>query len=247
MSRDALVVGINIYQNKKLKNLTSPAADAEAIAQMLANYGDFDVVRRLPEAIDNENQPMVGKTLAVRLKELKQALVQLFKPEGKHIPETALFYFSGHGLRNTLGISEGFLATSDSHPDLEFYGLSMKWLRQLLEESPIRQQVIWLDCCHSGQLLIHEANPGNRGLAKDRCFIASSREFDGSWSDLNSPYSVMTKALLIFLRQIFQEHYYLKQILMALIFLRQFLWEQIYLRRILVVQISTMPMYLVHL
>ncbi|WP_225901159.1 caspase family protein [[Leptolyngbya] sp. PCC 7376] len=196
MSRDALVVGVNVYQNESLKNLTSPAADAEAIAQMLEKHGDFDVVRRLPEAIDDENKPVVGQSLEVRLKELKQALVQLFKPEGKHIPDTALFYFSGHGLRNTLGISEGFLATSDTHPDFEFYGLSMNWLRQLLEESPIRQQVIWLDCCHSGQLLIHEANPGNNGFAKDRCFIASSREFEGSWSDLNSSYSVMTKALL---------------------------------------------------
>ena len=36
----------------------------------------------------------------------------------------------------------------------------------------------------------------SRILAKDRCFIASSREFEGSWSDLNSSYSVMTKALL---------------------------------------------------
>ena len=196
MSRDALVVGINIYQNAGLKNLTSPAADAEAIAQMLEKHGDFDVVRRFPEAISDANKPFVGKKLEVSLKDLKKALVQLFKPDGKHIPETALFYFSGHGLRNTLGISEGFLATSDSHPDLEFYGLSMNWFRQLLAESPIRQQVIWLDCCHSGELLISDANPGNQGLAGDRCFIASSREFETSLSDLQSPYSVMTKALL---------------------------------------------------
>jgi len=34
MSRDALVVGINTYQDDKLHNLTAPAADAEAIAQI---------------------------------------------------------------------------------------------------------------------------------------------------------------------------------------------------------------------
>ncbi|MGB2926063.1 MAG: caspase family protein, partial [Limnothrix sp.] len=196
MSRDALVVGINVYQSESLPNLTSPAEDAEAIAQMLEKYGDFDIVRRFPEAIGEGNQPIVGKQLEVQLRELKKALAQLFKPEGKHIPDTAVFYFSGHGLRNILGVSEGFLATSDTDPDSGSDGLSMNWLRRLLVESSIPQQVVWLDCCHSGQLLIAEANPGDSGLAKARCFIASSREFEVSWSDLNSPYSVMTKALL---------------------------------------------------
>jgi hypothetical protein len=48
MSRDALVVGINIY--KHLSPLKSPATDAEAIAQRLEQDGEFRVVR-LPEAI----------------------------------------------------------------------------------------------------------------------------------------------------------------------------------------------------
>lgn len=39
------------------------------------------------------------------------------------------------------------------------------------------------------------ANPGN-GESRDRCFIASSRDFESSWEDLNSEYSVLTKALL---------------------------------------------------
>ena len=39
------------------------------------------------------------------------------------------------------------------------------------------------------------ANPGN-SESRDRCFIASSRDFESSWSDLNSQYSVLTKALL---------------------------------------------------
>ena len=32
MSKDALVVGINIYQDDNLRNLKAPAEDAEAIA-----------------------------------------------------------------------------------------------------------------------------------------------------------------------------------------------------------------------
>ncbi|NEQ70426.1 MAG: hypothetical protein F6K21_34030 [Symploca sp. SIO2D2] len=198
MIRDALVVGINIYQSSDLRDLHAPAEDAEAIAQRLKQYGDFSV-RRLPEAIHREtHQPFVGKTLGVKLSQLKQALVKLFLPEGNSIPDTGLFYFSGHGLRKTLGIPEGFLATSDVNPDVEFNGLSLKWLRELLRKSPIKQQIVWLDCCHSGELLNfqQEADPGEQGKGRDRCFITASREFELSFEEIGSAYSVLTRVLL---------------------------------------------------
>ena len=198
MSRDALVVGINTYQYSGLANLQAPSKDAEAIAQRLEQDGDFNVWR-LPEAIDRDtHHPFVGKMLDVKLTQLKEALVKLFLPEGKSIPDTALFYFSGHGLRKTLGIPEGFLATSDVNPYVEFNGLSLKWLRELLRESPIKQQIVWLDCCHSGELLNfkQEADPGEQGKGRDRCFIAASREFEESYEEIGSPYSVLTKVLL---------------------------------------------------
>ncbi|NER51540.1 MAG: caspase family protein, partial [Symploca sp. SIO1A3] len=197
MIRDALVVGINTYQYSDLRNLQAPAEDAEAIAQRLEQDGEFRVWR-LPEAIHREtHQPFVGKKRGVKLSQLKQALVKLFLPEGNSIPDTGLFYFSGHGLRKTLGIPEGFLATSDVNPDVEFNGLSLKWLRELLRKSPIKQQIVWLDCCHSGELLNfqQEADPGEQGKGRDRCFIAASREFELSFEEIGSDYSVLTKVL----------------------------------------------------
>lgn len=195
MSRDALVVGLNTYQNAGLRKLQAPAEDAEAIAQLLETYGEFKVTR-LPEKVKQEDNSLyVGKSLPVILKQLKTALVQLFKPEGGNIPETALFYFSGHGLRDTVGISQGFLATHDSNPNDEKWGISLKWLRELLQESPIRQQIIWLDCCYSGELLnFNEANPGEQ-QGKSRCFIAASKEFEVAYEELGSPYSVLTQVL----------------------------------------------------
>ncbi|PSB09611.1 hypothetical protein C7B62_12545 [Pleurocapsa sp. CCALA 161] len=169
------------------------------IALILEQHGEFNV-QRLPEAIDQETKkPYIAKTDKSKLKlaNLKKALVQLFKPEGHNIPDTALFYFSGHGLRDTLGIQEGFLATSDVEPNSEFYGLSLQWLRLLLQERPIRQQIIWLDCCHSGELLnFNEADPGDIGQARNRSFIAASREFEQAYEDLGDRYSVLTKVLL---------------------------------------------------
>ncbi len=199
MSRDALVVGINCYQDQRLPNLTAPAEDAEAIAKILEKYGDFKVWR-LPEAINQEDgSSYVGKTPKAKVskKELETALGQLFKPEGRSIPDTALFYFSGHGIRQNHILSEGFLATSDADPDRGFNGVSLQWLRRLLQSSPVKQQIIWLDCCYSGELLnLDEANPGERGIARDRCFIAASREFEKSYESIGSKYSVLTKFLL---------------------------------------------------
>ena len=192
MSRDALVVGVNAYQF--LQSLKAPAGDAEAIAQMLQTYGEFRV-QRLPEVVQ-AGQPKIGQSTPIFLRDLETALVNLFKPKGSNIPQTALFYFSGHGIQKEAGIHEGYLALSDANPDAGFYGLSLYWLRRLLQESPVRQRIVILDCCHSGELLnMLEADPGARA-GTDRLFIAASREYEAAYESLDSDYSVLTQALL---------------------------------------------------
>lgn len=192
MVRDALVVGISRYQH--LPVLNAPVNDAEAIAHALETNGDFQVVR-LPEIVQ-EGRLRVGQKTPVTLTELEAALVRLFKPSGANVPQTALFYFSGHGLQKEAGIREGYLATSEANPEANFYGLSLFWLRRLLQESPVRQRIILLDCCHSGEILnFLEADPGAH-TGTDRLFMAASREYETAYESLTSPYSVFTEALL---------------------------------------------------
>ncbi|NET10462.1 MAG: caspase family protein, partial [Symploca sp. SIO2B6] len=120
MSRDALVVGINAYQS--LKNLKAPAFDAEAIAHRLQHDGDFRKVVRLPETIQKDDGgkiPVVSEKSSVSQQRLEKALEQLFLPESHQAPETALFYFSGHGIpaEGSFKIHDkGYLATSDTNP-----------------------------------------------------------------------------------------------------------------------------------
>ena len=196
MSRNALVIGINTYSYEHLNNLTAPGRDAEAVAQLLENYGDFKVTR-LPAVKDKQNNTIrVGKKTKVTLTQLEDAIVQLFKSDGKP-PDTALLYFSGHGLRKSKGIQEGFLATSDVNPDMGSWGLSLQWLRRLLQDSEVRQQIIILDCCYAGEVLnVAEADPGERGKGRDRCFIAASRAFELAYEDIGSNHSVLTSALI---------------------------------------------------
>jgi len=192
MSRDALIVGVSSYQF--LPSLNAPAHDAEAIAQQIEAYGDFRVAR-LPEIVQAEKLRIGTKTL-VTLTELETALVKLFKPKGNTPPQTALFYFSGHGLQKEAGIREGYLATSDANPNANFHGLSLFWLRRLLQESPVRQRIVLLDCCHSGEILnFLEADPGAKS-GTDRLFMAASRDYEAAYESLTGEYSVFTKALL---------------------------------------------------
>ncbi|EGJ34237.1 MULTISPECIES: caspase family protein [Moorena] len=197
MSRNALVIGISTYSYERLNNLTAPGQDAEAVAQLLEKYGDFKVTR-LPAVKDKHNNTIrVGKKTKVTLTQLEDAIVQLFKPNGKP-PDTALLYFSGHGLRKSKGIQEGFLATSDVNPDMGSWGLSLQWLRRLLQDSEVRQQIIILDCCYAGEVLnVAEADPGDRGKGRDRCFIAASRAFELAYEDIGSNHSVLTSALIL--------------------------------------------------
>ena len=90
MNRNALIIGINQYESRSLNNLRLPAKDAEAVAVILEEYGDFRITR-LPETINN-NRLEVGNS-KITVSDLKTALVQLFKPESQQVPDTALFYF----------------------------------------------------------------------------------------------------------------------------------------------------------
>jgi hypothetical protein len=140
MSREALVVGINFYKKiTGFNSLNIPSEDAAEIARILAEEGDFSV-RQLPEAV-KDGEIRVGQQGGVTQKELIDALKQLFIPKGKNIPDTALFYFAGHGILSEEGLlPEGYLVTSDANPAEGKWGLSLKQLRELLESSEVRQQ-----------------------------------------------------------------------------------------------------------
>jgi WD40 repeat protein len=184
MNRQALIVGINTYDTQHLKNLTSPAKDADAIAQLLIDRGNVEV-RRIPAF----NTPVDSTTpIRVTLTQLEAALVQLLLPEGNTIPDTVLLYFSGYGLCKHQDRPTSFLATSDINPNRGNWGLSLSWLRNLLQQSPIREQIIWLDCyCNDEGFDLSQADPGYRGQRYSRCFIAtcqSERDGErGKWGD----------------------------------------------------------------
>lgn len=189
MRRVALVVGIDRYPwlkdaEGKTQNLTFPAQDAEAIARLLRECGHFEV-KLLPVTLAHgANQVDARGTVAET--DLQAAISELFHPSEGEVPQTALLFFAGHGLLEPLPRqkSKGYLAASNTNPEQGRWGISFEWLRDELIESAVPEQVVWLDCCYSGEftnLIFAQADAENRGPTKvSRSLIAACRHFEAA-------------------------------------------------------------------
>jgi len=204
MNRQALVVGINHYPllrdgSGHPQNLIKPAADAEAIAQLLETSGNFHV-QRFPD-VKIEGYWQVDphpKTKNSSINLLKEAISKLFNPPN-NVPETALLFFVGNSLLDEEGgVKEGFLATSDTNPQKGKWGISLHWLSQLLQKSPVKQQLIWLDCYYQEKEIdfLQTALSNLESTYNDRCFMFISQTAEVSTTQINSEHSFLTNYLL---------------------------------------------------
>lgn len=127
--RKALIVGINNYPKAPLRGCVN---DASAFSGIIEANGDgspnFDV--RLVTDVPTKS-------------ELKGLIIELFSGDC----ETALLYFSGHGLLDDFG---GYIVTPDYKPNDE--GVSMDEILTIANDSKAQNRVVILDCCHSGAL-----------------------------------------------------------------------------------------------
>ncbi|MDZ8070747.1 MAG: caspase family protein, partial [Nostoc sp. DedQUE08] len=191
MARYALVVGITDYTNQ-LSNLTKPATDAEAVAQVLKTHGDFEDIVVLK-----------GKVSTNKLAEAFKTLLQQ-----QAVKNEALIYFTGHGITvsDSLGTQQAYLATSDltivtqgKQIIEQTGGISLLSLNNLIRDSDLSSLVVLLDCCHSGEFL--ERNLIEKTLTafisqRDYYFIAACRGFQQAYAKKSEQHSIFTTALL---------------------------------------------------
>jgi WD40 repeat protein/energy-coupling factor transporter ATP-binding protein EcfA2 len=203
MARYALIIGITEYQSPNLSRLPKAATDAEIVAQVLEQYGEFQV-KRVPEGWTGK-QPKVGEK-KVTGADLGQQLETLLLKQATG--SEALIYFAGHGftVSDNLGEQQGFLATSDCQVELsegaaveQKYGISLESLNKLIAKSDLSSLVMLLDCCHSGYFL--ERNLIQQTLTafsaqKDYYLITACRTYEKSKSFAGEPHSIFTGALL---------------------------------------------------
>ncbi|MEG4535104.1 nSTAND1 domain-containing NTPase [Microcoleus sp. D2_18a_D3] len=206
MARYALVIGIAQYQSSNLKPLPKAATDAEVVARVLEEYGQYTVTR-LPHRWNAESQRFeVAQQKSVSADEVCEALQNLLLERGTK--SDVLIYFAGHGLTffDNLGEQKGALATSDCQVEMVGrqvvnykYGIDLSSLNRLIKKSDLSSLVMLLDCCHSGYFL--ESQLVQQTLTafstqKDYYLITACRSFETVKALAGEAHAIFTGALL---------------------------------------------------
>lgn len=134
MSRLALFVGNSRYDDAKLAQLKTPAADVRRLASAIRDpaIGGFDEV---VELID-ETEAAIRRHISAFFDRRKS-------------DDLLLCYFSGHGVRDDRG--RLFLAARDtSLTQLKATAIPSSYLVEHMDECRSRRQILILDCCNSG-------------------------------------------------------------------------------------------------
>ncbi|MBW3586340.1 MAG: caspase family protein, partial [Cyanobacteria bacterium 0813] len=206
MARYALVIGIAQYQSSNLKPLPKAATDAEVVARVLEEYGQYTVTR-LPHRWNAESQRFeVAQQKSVSADEVCEALQTLLLEQGTK--SDVLIYFAGHGLTffDNLGEQKGALATSDCQVErvgrqvVNYkHGIDLSSLNRLIKKSDLSSLVMLLDCCHSGYFL--ESQLVQQTLTafstqKDYYLITACRSFETVKALAGEAHAIFTGALL---------------------------------------------------
>ena len=130
----ALIIGSNQYDDPKLAQLKTPAADSQALAKVLDDktIGGFDEVT-----------PLINQTETVVRRAVSGFLTNK-KPD-----DLVLVYFSGHGVLDDRG--RLYLALKDTLVSLlKATSIPSSFLADEMDSCRSKRQILILDCCHSG-------------------------------------------------------------------------------------------------
>lgn len=154
MDKIALLVGIDEYSTAPLAGCVN---DATRMHNLLSRHQNEDP--------NFTCKKLVAPNQEVTKSKLKEAVDDLYKRPA----DVALFFFAGHGTVNNLG---GYLVTQDAKKYDE--GLSMTDVITMANNSPARERIIVLDCCHSGAMGQLPAINNDTAMLKDGVSILSA-------------------------------------------------------------------------
>lgn len=139
--KQALVVGIDTYDNPEIKNLKGCVNDANEISTLLKwNYSNPSKISKNFDVVSS----LISSETRIDRVTLRKQMMDLFEDQETQL---ALFYFSGHGHQDNLG---GHLVTQDANDFEE--GISFNDLMLYANKSKIEEVILILDCCFSGHL-----------------------------------------------------------------------------------------------
>lgn len=201
-TRRALIVANDTYDHASFAQLRAPAADAEALADVL---GDPDIGGFTVAVVHNEPSYDVQTRI--------EDVFADSRPD-----DLLLLHFSGHGVKSDTG--ELFVAARNTRPDrLASTAVSADFIQRCMKTSRARSIVLFLDCCYGGAfgqgVAVRAAGPvnvmdsfpagrlgGGRGRAVISASSAMEYAFEGAAlaADERANPSVFTSAVVEGLR-----------------------------------------------
>lgn len=132
--KKALLIGIDNYPNGN--QLTGCVEDINNLKSVIERNSDGKVnfhVKMMPDEQSSENA--------------MEAIKDLFKDTS----DIAMLYFSGHGFINDTGAEIVFPDNIRSTGNY-YKGIQMKDIMEVVNASKVRNKIVILDCCHSGNM-----------------------------------------------------------------------------------------------
>ncbi len=163
----ALIVGIDDYQDKSIRPLDYAVTDAEAISNLIQNFG-------FPE----ENITVLKNKEATRRNFIRE-FTELSEKTEKD--DRILVYWAGHGETRPVGLGdEGYLLPYDTERDgLAYTALSMNRISELSRYPKAKHQLFLIDACYGGLAASTRsagANSKSRDFMLDKMTLASARQ-----------------------------------------------------------------------
>ncbi len=144
-----LLVGVNHYTDESLPSLHCCAADCQGVADALLEATRPFPSRKLLLHHDYAADLPLRKAVETSL----ERIVVEARPQ-----DTVLLYFCGHGALDEADGQAVLCFTDTRRTALALTGLPLQKLLLQLGECAARQQLVWLDACHSGGLGLKELN-----------------------------------------------------------------------------------------
>lgn len=143
-----LLVGVNHYHDAQLPDLRYSMMDCQGLSEALSEATRAIAQKDISVYHDGTAQPPTLATVQASLKNM----VANARPQ-----DTILLYFSGHGLQDPQS-QQAILCLADTQKDcLLETGLSLQKILQDFSRCAARQQLVWLDACHSGGMTLRGA------------------------------------------------------------------------------------------
>ena len=138
--RVAVLVGVDEYRDADLPSLRYAAKDADELADVLEEHGNFDRVLVLTAGEDTSGEA-IEKAVDLAAADLQR-------------DDTFLLYLSGHGTL-TLDAQEGtrlwFLPSDSTLDTVRETGLAVESIEERVASVPARRRVLVMDTCHNGR------------------------------------------------------------------------------------------------